>query len=800
MDTRAVGQRVSEDGHRWTTNQATLIKESRRRVVMMRNLILGFALFVIGEQFSFGFGLSGKTRPRCKVLLLVAHADDEIIWAGEALLGWKTQVLCDAHWHIVTATFSSNQRVKEFWAILDLLRSKTLAAKITAEVWDYDDCNHLHCDLFKRDVEVGNPPFKERLIEVFQRDQWDYVITHNQHGEYHHKQHMGLYMAVDELFQKRPDVVGKASFWVFNPLPELNTSLSTAKRMLLQEYLKRTPTMARMLTFKSLEKYTEHLVPAHEFSRPPLLGVPFSQGLPFSYTFHFLPEVELTAAEIYTLLKEYFAKTWESTCSKGSFVRYPETCRLLRAQSHSISPGMSHTLTLEEVKQAQEVPIPSPQKGPASLRCLVAQPADIFGKITAWELEIESSGVYMELLALRPILVGWKQGKQNTYKILGSSGPIWVSRTSKYVNHKQLEGIDIQPHDVVGFGVFLDGQNMSSTELANQSSEKLCIGSRGCEKANFCSFDSLPPKELWTKLEVRRVVPHVEANPPSKPARRQKFFKVMEALDISSFVNVNTTYEELLTLRQRLDHPDLGIFEDKIRLRRELLPAAGVLATPSIHLSNDDFDIIRFLHGRKSYVVKPSHMSESQNVFVVHDGRNLLKMAWGQPFKVYLEEIQDAVNGFSKKTALEWECRALVSSKPGVIVEELVLANKALGNVRNLLVDEYKFFTSWGETIFAENVPWSMGTTMEISREGHILSAKESCPPICVPACYPQMVQIAEKVATYARTDFLRVDILISGDCEALYVSEVELFPASNCTQFLKDAVARRWRNGYGVS
>lgn len=144
----------------------------------MWNLILGLALFVIGEQISFGFGLSGKKRPRCKILLLVAHADDEIIFAGEALLGWKTQILCDAHWHIVTATFSSIQRVKEFWEILDLLRSNTRATKITGEVWDYDDCNYPYCHLF-----LGNPPFQERLIEVLQRDQWDYVITHNQHGE-----------------------------------------------------------------------------------------------------------------------------------------------------------------------------------------------------------------------------------------------------------------------------------------------------------------------------------------------------------------------------------------------------------------------------------------------------------------------------------------------------------------------------------------------------------------------------------------------------------------------------------------
>ena len=492
-------------------------------------------------------------------------------------------------------------------------------------------------------------------------------------------------------------------------------------------------------------------------------------------------------------------KTWNATCNTRGFVRYPETCRSLLEQSHKIDPYLGRALAILEVAKLSEwtsVSIPEKPKGPASLRCLTGTRLKSFGKITRWEAETQfDDGGYVELLALRPIWVGWKQGKQNTYKILGSSGPIWVGQASKYVLQKQNETISVQPGDVVGWGRFDQTHDTSSFEVAMGTSEA-CIGARGCEKADFCSFDSVPSKELL-RNHVRKVSPIVERNSP-KPARQQKYFKVMKALDISKYVNVNSTYEELLTLRQRLDDPDLGIFEDKIRLRRELLPAAGVLATPSIHLSNDDFDIARFLKGRKNYVVKPSHMSESQNVFVVQDGMNLLRMAWGHPPQVYIQEIQDAVNSFSKKTALEWECQALVSSKPGVIVEELVLATKA-ENPGKYLVDEYKFYTSWGRTIVAENIPFSSGAVMEISRTGQILTTKADCPPFCVAACFPQMVQIAEKVATHARTDFLRVDILVSGDCENLFVSEVELFPASDFSQILKDAVAERWRRGYGV-
>lgn len=117
-------------------------------------------------------------------------------------------------------------------------------------------------------------------------------------------------------------------------------------------------------------------------------------------------------------------------------------------------------------------------------------------------------------------------------------------------------------------------------------------------------------------------------------------------------------------------------------------------------------------------------------------------------------------------------------------------------NVRGKEHGRYKFFTAWGLTMLAENVPFNSGTIMEISRGGEILTSKAPCPPYCVAPCYDRMVDMAERLARHARTDFLRVDILVSGDCEGLYVSEVELFPASDFSQVLKDAVAKRWRRG----
>ena len=86
----------------------------------------------------------------------------------------------------------------------------------------------------------------------------------------------------------------------------------------------------------------------------------------------------------------------------------------------------------------------------------------------AWEAEFEQHIGLVELLALRPLHVGWKQAKQNSYKslgdeawlsfhtsvlrILGTSGPLVVSKG--VVKAEQAQYIHVQPEDVLGWGIF----------------------------------------------------------------------------------------------------------------------------------------------------------------------------------------------------------------------------------------------------------------------------------------------------------------------------------------------------------
>mmetsp|Transcript_1906 Transcript_1906/g.5438 ORF Transcript_1906/g.5438 Transcript_1906/m.5438 type:complete len:735 (+) Transcript_1906:1-2205(+) len=711
------------------------------------------------------------------------------------------------------------------------------AASIREEAWDFADCNSYTCMKFLSSDSNG-PPIKERIRGVLTEEgPWDFVITHNVQGEYSHLQHQGLHTAVKETLNELSATAAKEAgesgrpppkrpqLLVFNPLPELLTNLSRAKASMGWSYFDpqshfRVP---RVLLFDSLMKYTEHIVPDEDFQRNQINmlsyfpGAQEPGGLHFQYlwsasrdlNYHWGEIGKFNAKTARVLADEFLWRTWKAGCGPGrrDVPWYPDVCVALyrHFQTPQGAEYLDTCLARMELRhmprepdeymieeQAPEAPPPVPSV-PAARQCVLPTAVGRFGGLQGWTVKGHASKPFwMELLFIRPISVGWKQGyKGRTYKVLGSSGPVLVDLSSGTAHVSSPAVLNVQPQDLFGWGLFDDPSAAGAADVEAGSDRARCLGAKGCDEAGLCVFDE-PVKENT----ISSITAELGPRPPMPRRQPQAPYQVRPALDLTAYVEPTTSYEEFMSLRQKLKHPDLGHFEDKIRLRRELLPSIGAPATPSIHLSNTDFEVGRFLEGRRSFVVKPSHMSESQFVFVVRDGVNLLQQAWGHPDpRATTEEIERAVKTFRNSTALDWECRALVGLQPGVVVEELILGESPSGK---LSVDEYKFYAVWGEVAIGESVPFSSGAVMEIARNGEILTTKMPCPPWCVSECYADMVTLAEKVARNARTDFLRVDILVKGRCEGLFVSEVELFPASDFSIELKRIIAARWRWGYG--
>jgi len=296
------------------------------------------------------------------------------------------------------------------------------------------------------------------------------------------------------------------------------------------------------------------------------------------------------------------------------------------------------------------------------------------------------------------------------------------------------------------------------------------------------------------------------------------------ALDVGRHVGPHTTYEELMTLRQGLSSPDLRLFEDKVQLRQGLLQPLGVAHTPTIYMSNTDPNILPHIAGRQDYVVKPTHMTESENVAVVRGGRHFFDIkVGGKPVGVAGEPVnetllQSRVLAAWSETAFEWECQAVVSARPGVIVEQIVLATMDPGAPDKSRVEEARCHVVWGRTMAVE---WAIGRhgsiviAIEKDRLGRHTIGTESIwaqalgndafadPDGWVAnvqgKCLSVVMKQAERVAVGARVDHLRVDFLVEGACDRVYVSEVELFPAVPFGPDTMGAIEQRWRYGYGV-
>lgn len=119
-----------------------------------------------------------------KVLVIVAHPDDETLWMGATLLRkrkvWDTTVVC-------LTRASDKDRAPKFQKV-------TKALGVKGCIYDLDD-EHLHQPLGQTQII--------HILKKFSDQKVDALFTHNKNGEYNHPRHIETHNAVVSALKKR---------------------------------------------------------------------------------------------------------------------------------------------------------------------------------------------------------------------------------------------------------------------------------------------------------------------------------------------------------------------------------------------------------------------------------------------------------------------------------------------------------------------------------------------------------------------------------------------------------------------
>jgi len=148
-------------------------------------------------------------------LMVVAHADDELIWAGEKLLKEKGQwdILC-----VVTPDHQSKFRIPMFLKnVSSYLECNTTMLDFVDTGWRSDNqANPINGDIIT--------PIKEKINSK----EWSMILTHGESGEYGHYHHIQVHEAVKSILENK-GIIDK--LFVFNPIKH-PTPLTLSKEKL----------------------------------------------------------------------------------------------------------------------------------------------------------------------------------------------------------------------------------------------------------------------------------------------------------------------------------------------------------------------------------------------------------------------------------------------------------------------------------------------------------------------------------------------------------------------------------------